>query len=86
MWDPPPTFGVLSNLTYHLTVTNINTGVVIINTTTTDNSYTVGSSVPLCTVYSANVTALLGEHRGGDVALIERTVGSKRIILWQNFI
>ena len=31
----PSTAGVLSDLTYHLTVINMNTGVVIINTTTT---------------------------------------------------
>ena len=48
MWDPPSTAGVLSGLTYHLTVTNMNTGVVIINTSTTDNSYPL-SSLLFCT-------------------------------------
>ena len=42
MWAHPPAIG---DLTYHLTVTNMNTGVVIINTTTTDNSYTLLGSI-----------------------------------------
>ena len=77
LWDPPPTAGLLGNLTYHLTVINMNTGVVIINTTTTSTSYTVGSSVPLCAVYGANVTALLGEHKIDEVAHMQKTEGSK---------
>ena len=56
MWDSSPTAGVLSGLSYQLTVTNINTGVVIINTTTTDTSYSLGL-VQFCTSYKASVTA-----------------------------
>ena len=44
MWDPPSIAGVLSGLTYHLTVTNMNTGVVIINTTTTATNYSITDS------------------------------------------
>ena len=77
LWDPPPTAGILGNLTYHLTVTNMDTGVVIINTTTTSTTYTIGSSVPFCTVYKANVTALLGEHKSDEVSHMRKTEGSK---------
>ena len=78
MWDPPPTAGVLSNLTYHLTVTNMNTGVVIINTTTTDTSYPLGP-LEFCVYYTANVTVLhtsatVPEHKTA------RTPGSKYML------
>ena len=81
MWDPPPTAGVLSNLTYHLTVTNMNTGVVIINTTTTETSYTLGLA-QFCTIYNASVTAFSLEHKGDTVDIIEETPGSECDIHW----
>ena len=74
MWDPPPTVGVLSNLTYHLTVTNMNTGVVIINTNTTDTSYLLGS-IPFCTFYNASVTALSLEQKGDTMGIMRNTPG-----------
>ena len=75
MWDPPQTVGVLSNLSYHLTVTNMNTGVVIINTTTTDTGYTLGS-IQYCVNYTANV------HTDGTVPVhtMARTPGGKYIL------
>ena len=73
-WDPPSTVGVLSNLTYHLTVTNMNTGVVIINTTTTDTSYPL-SSLQLCTLYSASVAAVSPEYSGDTVVIVGKTHG-----------
>ena len=76
MWDPPPTAGVLSGLTYHLTVTNMNTGVVIINTTTTDTSYPL-SSVQLCTYYNASVTAFSQDHSSDAETVIKRIPGGK---------
>ena len=72
MWDPPPTVGVLSNLTYHLTVTNMNTGVVIINTTTTDTSYTVGD-LKLCIFYNASVAAA-SQDQSGDAKFIKQRI------------
>ena len=77
MWDPPSTAGVLSGLTYHLTVTNMNTGVVIINTTTTDTSYPL-SSVQLCTYYNASVTAFSQDHSSDAETVIKRIPGGKR--------
>ena len=76
MWDPPSTAGVLSGLTYHLTVTNMNTGVVIINTTTTETSYPL-SSVQLCTYYNASVIAFSLEQKGDTMSIMEETPGSE---------
>ena len=76
MWDPPLTVGVLSNLSYHLTVTNMNTGVVIINTTTTETSYSLGL-VQFCTLYRANVTAFSQDQSSDVETVIKRIPGSK---------
>ena len=76
MWDPPPNFGVLGGLSYHLTVTNMNTGVVIINTTITDTSYRVGVTQP-CTNYSASVTAFSGEYTGVSTSIIDSFRGGE---------
>ena len=76
MWDPPQTAGVLTNLTYHLTVTNMNTGVVIIDTTTTKTSYTIGATQP-CTNYSASVTAFSSEYTGISVLIIDSSHGGE---------
>ena len=72
MWDPPPTAGVLSNLTYHLTVTNMNTGVVIINTTTSETSYTVGV-LKKCAFYTASIAAA-SLHQSGDAVFIKQRI------------
>ena len=78
MWDPPQTAGVLSNLSYHLIVTNMNTGVVIINTTTTDTSYSLGST-QFCLDYRVYVVAFSSQYRGGSTIIEERTPGSEYI-------
>ena len=77
MWDPPPTAGVLSGLTYHLTVTNMNTGVVIINTTTTDTTHAI-IYPQLCVDYAVCVAAFSPEYRGRSVFTTDRTPGSKQ--------
>ena len=76
MWDPPPTAGVLSNLTYHLTVTNMNSGVVIINTNTTETSYPVGV-LKHCTFYNASVVAVSLNQKGDSTVFADRTPGSE---------
>ena len=76
MWDPPSTVGVLSDLTYHLIVTNMNTSVVIINTTTTDTSYLL-SSVQFCTFYNASVIAFSLEQKGDTMSIMEETPGGE---------
>ena len=81
MWNPPPTAGVLS-LTYRLTVTNVNTGVVIINTTTAMTNYLVGS-LQHCTVYTASVTPFSQEHEGNIEVIVAKTPGGK-LYAWEN--
>ena len=84
MWDPPSTAGVLSGLTYHLTVTNMNTGVVIINTTTTDTSYPLGSA-QLCTTYTASVISTSQHYTSDSVVIIERTPGGNYTVWNTNY-
>ena len=81
MWDPPPTIGVLSNLSYHLTVTNMNTGVVIIDTNTTDTSYTI-PSVQYCIKYRAGVTPFAQDQRGETKILVERIPGGECVMYY----
>ena len=81
MWDPPSTAGVLSDLSYHLTVTNMNTGVVTINTTTTNSWYPLGL-VQFCTFYGASVTAFSLEQKGDTVGIIKKTPGGECDIHW----
>ena len=76
MWDPPPAAGVLSGLTYHLTVTNMNTGVVIINTTTTSTNYSI-TYPQFCVEYKVSITAFSLEYRGNSVFIIKRTPGGE---------
>ena len=59
----------------------MNTGVVIITTTTTDTSYTVGS-LQLCTSYNANVTAASSSLKcvGSTVTIVDRTPGGEHRI------
>ena len=79
MWDPPPTIGVLiSGLTYHLIVTNMNTGVVIINTTTTDTSYLLGP-LEFCVNYTGNVT-VLNTSATVPALTMARTPGGKYVL------
>ena len=85
MWDPPSTAGVLNNLTYHLTVTNMNTGVMIINTTTTDNSYPLGL-VLFCTFYNASVAAFSLDQKGDTMSIIKGTPGGECDTLVLSFV
>ena len=71
MWDSPPTVGV-NNLTYHLTVTNKNTGVMIVNATTADTSYTF-SPLKKCVFYTASVVAA-SLHQSGDAEFIKQRI------------
>ena len=80
MWDPSPTAGVLSSLSYQLTVTNMITSQVIVSTTTTDTSYTLPQLTP-CQEYMANVTASSSEHQGECV--VARSPGGEPVILYQ---
>ena len=75
MWDPPPTTDVHSDLTYHLTVTNMNTGVVIINTIATNNNYPV--LLQHCTSYNFSVTPISLGHSGDAKFVVEKVPGSK---------
>ena len=81
MWEPSLTVGVLSGLTYHLIVTNMNTGVVIINTNTTETSYPLGSLL-LCTFYNACVTAFSLEQKGDTTSIMGRIPGGECDIYW----
>ena len=76
MWDPPPTAGVLSSLSYQLTVINMITSQVIVNTTTTDTSYTLPQLTP-CQEYMANVTASSSEYQGESVVIVQRSPGGE---------
>ena len=76
IWDPPPTVGELSDLTYYLTVTNMNTGVVDINTNTTDNSYTFDFAQS-CTLYKFSVTAFSQDQSGKTENTVEKIPGSE---------
>ena len=76
MWDPPATVGVLSDLTYCLTVANMNTGVVIVNTTTTTTNYSITDS-QFCVDYAVSVSAFSLEYRGSTVSVVKRTLGGE---------
>ena len=54
----------------------MNTGVVIINTNTTDTSYSLGS-VQFCTVYNASVAAFSLEQNGDTMNIIKKTPGGE---------
>ena len=84
MWDPPSTAGVLSGLTYHLTVTNRNTGVVIINTTTTVTSYPLGP-IQLCTTYTASVTSTSQHYTSDSAVIICRVPGGNHTVWNTNY-
>ena len=76
MWDSPPTTGVLSILSYQLTVINMITSQVIVSTTTTDTNYTLPQLTP-CQEYMANVTASSSEHQGETVVTVQRAPGGE---------
>lgn len=78
MWEPPPTAGILGNLSYQLTVTNVDVGHMIINATTCDTSYPINSTEH-CTHYNASVAAYSVDlaAKGGTVDTMRKTAGGK---------
>ena len=73
-WDPPVTAGVLSDLSYIVTVVNNNTGDVIISDTTTNTQYPLPvDDLQFCQFYKANVTVISGLY----AVVIERTPGGE---------
>ena len=79
-WDPPTTAGVLSNLSYQLTVINVITNQVIVSTITTDTNYTLLQITP-CQEYMANVTVSSTEHQGESVVTSQRSPGGELLKL-----
>ena len=79
-WEPPLAAGILGTLSYYLTVTNVNIGQVIINTTTTGTSYPIDSP-NYCTHYNASVTAFSVDltSKGDTVDTADKTPGSKSL-------
>ena len=76
LWDPPWTAGVLSNLTYNVTVMNNVSSELILNKTT-DNTYCPLPALQPCQYYTANVTAFSSEYHGDSVAKKQRTPGGE---------
>ena len=74
MWDPPLTAGTLDSLHYRVIVANNDTGVTIVNSTTTVTTQPL-SDVQLCQYYTANVTAFSSEYHGDSVVTGERSLG-----------
>ena len=62
----------------------MNTGVVIINTTTAMTNYLVGS-LQYCTVYSVSVTPFLQGHEGNIEIIAAKTPGGK-LYAWEKHI
>ena len=80
MWDPPPTAGVLSILSYQLTVINMITSQVIVSITTTDTRYSLPDLIP-CQEYMANVTASSSGRKGESVVTVQRSPGGEFVVL-----
>ena len=77
LWDPPVTAGVLSDLSYIVTVVNNNTGDVIVSDTTTNTQYPLPvDDLQFCQFYKANVTVISGLY-GDSAVVIERTPGGE---------
>ena len=78
LWDPPVTAGVLSDLSYIVTVVNNSTGDVIVSDTTTNTQYPLPvDGIQFCQCYKANVTALSSEQLGHSVIAVQRTPGGE---------
>ena len=74
-WDPPQTAGVLGNMSYQLVVINNNTGLVIVNATTTLTTYYFPFEP--CQVYVGQVTAHVGNIAGEAVVQQHRTISGE---------
>ena len=79
LWDPPSTAGVLSNLTYHVSV---KTGELLISDTTTNTYYQITSVVQRCHEYTANVTAFSSEYHSDSVVYKEEPLGSVYVCVY----
>ena len=75
LWDPPATAGVLSGLSYNVTVMNNNTGQVVVNNTTNNNNYVL--DIQPCMYYIANVTAFSSQHHSESVFTGGRAPGGE---------
>ena len=84
LWDPPATAGVLSGLSYKVTI-NINATKVIFSNTTNNTNYTLPVLEP-CQYYTANVTAFSSQHHSESAVIGQRTPGGevKSIICHKN--
>ena len=80
MWDPPSTAGTLDSLHYRVIVVNNDTGVVIVNNSTTVTTQPL-PDVQLCQYYTANVTAFSSEYHGDSVVTGERSPGGMCVCL-----
>ena len=71
------TAGVLSDLSYIVTVVNNNTGDVIVSDTTTNTQYPLPvDDLQFCLFYRANVTVISGLY----AVVIERTPGGEYVL------
>ena len=78
MWDPPPTASVLGSLSYQLSVLKMNTGQVIVNTTTTDTSYPLPTDrIQPCQENMANVTASALYQHSHIAITVQRSPGGE---------
>ena len=75
MWDPPLAAGTLDSLQYHVIVANNDTGVVIVNRTTTVKTQPLYQCSAVSVYYTANVTAFSSEHHGDSMVTGERSLG-----------
>ena len=79
LWDPPlSTAGLMSSLYYQVTVMNIDSGVIFINTTT--NSYYTLPDIQLCEYYTANVTVSSSGYHGDGVVFGQVTPGGMSFV------
>ena len=74
MWDAPLTAGTLDSLYYHVIVVNNDTGLAIVNNTTTVTTQAL-PHVQLCQYYTAQVTAFSSDYHGDSVVTGERSPG-----------
>ena len=78
LWNPPPTAGVLSGLSYIVIVVNNKTGKEIVSATTNSTQYELPViDLQHCQYYTANVTAFSSKQHGDSVVIVERTPGGE---------
>ena len=76
LWDPPATAGVLSGLSYNVTVMNNNTGQMIVDKKTNE-TYIPLPLLQYCQSYTANVTAFTSQQQGDSVVTGQRVPGGE---------